>query len=164
MISSHYPFTYGHKYNWLILAIISILGALVRHYFNLRNRKQYKPWILPLAAIGMIIMMLYTSIPKIVTNKIQDTPNEQISFTEVQNIIKYRCGVCHTKNPTFEGFDSPPLGIIFDTPQDIIKHVEKIKSQSIDSDVMPPGNLSGITNKERLIISNWINQGSKINN
>ena len=41
---------------------------------------------------------------------------------------------------------------------------EKIKSQSIDSDIMPPVNLTGMTGKERLIISNWINQGSKINN
>ena len=42
MISSHFPFTYGHKYNWLILALISIIGASVRHYFNLRNKKKNK--------------------------------------------------------------------------------------------------------------------------
>ena len=64
MISAHYPFTYGHKYNWLILAIISIVGALVRHYFNLRNKKKYNVWILPFAAIGMISLMLYVSLPK----------------------------------------------------------------------------------------------------
>jgi len=40
MMSSHFPFTYGHKYNWLILALISIIGATVRHYFNLRNKNQ----------------------------------------------------------------------------------------------------------------------------
>ena len=28
-----------------------------------------------------------------------------ISFSEVNNIIKYRCGVCHAKNPTFEGIE-----------------------------------------------------------
>ena len=33
MISAHFPFTYGHKYNWLILALISIIGASVRHFF-----------------------------------------------------------------------------------------------------------------------------------
>ena len=165
MISAHYPFTYGHKYNWLILAFISILGALVRHYFNLRNRKQYKPWILPIAGIGMMLMMFYTSIPKIISEKnFENLETKEISFTEVQNIIKYRCGVCHTSNPTFEGFEDPPLGIIFDTPDDILKNLTKIKSQSIDSDIMPPGNLTGITIKEREIIANWINQGSKISN
>ena len=64
MMSSHFPFTYGHKYNWLILALISIIGATVRHYFNLRNKKQHKVWILPLAALGMIFLMLYVSSTK----------------------------------------------------------------------------------------------------
>ena len=120
MISAHYPFTYGHKYNWLILALISVIGALVRHYFNLRNKKQYKPWILPVAAIGMVLLIFYTALPKIISN--QDNTvlsTEKISFVEINNIIKYRCGVCHTKNPTTEGIDSPPKGIVFDSVQDL---------------------------------------------
>ncbi|PPR44434.1 MAG: hypothetical protein CFH18_00970, partial [Alphaproteobacteria bacterium MarineAlpha5_Bin8] len=66
MISSHFPFTYGHHYNWLILLFISIIGASVRHYFNLRNKKQHKVWILPIAALGMFLLMLYVSVPKII--------------------------------------------------------------------------------------------------
>ena len=162
MISAHFPFTYGHKYNWLILAIISIIGALVRHYFNLRNKKQYKPWILPVAAIGMILLMFYTSIPKIITtSKNQNKINDQISFIEIQNIIKYRCGVCHVSKPTFEGFEDPPLGVAFDNTDDIIKHLNKIKAQSVDSDIMPPGNLTGMTIDEREKIKNWIIRSSR---
>mgnify|MGYP001284032974 FL=1 len=165
MISSHYPFTYGHKYNWIVLAAISIIGALVRHYFNLRNKKQYKPWILPVAAFGMIIMIFYTSLPKIISDKnTLNQSNEKISFIEVQNIIKYRCGVCHSKNPTFEGFEEPPLGLILETSDDILKNINKIKTQSIESDIMPPGNITGITETERNIILNWIKQGKEINN
>ena len=164
MISSHFPFTYGHKYNWLILVIISVIGASVRHYFNLKNKKQNKVWILPLAAFGMICLMLYVSIPKINQNNQSSNLNEVISFNEINNIIKYRCGVCHASKPTFEGFEDPPLGIIFDTPQDILKNIDKIKAQVIDSDIMPPGNLTGITETERIKINNWILQGSLINN
>ena len=165
MISAHYPFTYGHKYNWLILASISIIGVLVRHYFNLRNKKQYKPWILPVAAVGMLILIFYTTLPRIFSNQKNLTSSlEQISFIEINNIIKYRCGVCHTKNPTFEGFEDPPLGIVFDTPVDILKNIDKIKSQVIDSDIMPPGNLTGITETEKVKINLWINQGANINN
>ena len=165
MISAHYPFTYGHKYNWLILASISIIGVLVRHYFNLRNKKQYKPWILPVAAVGMLILIFYTTLPRIFSNQKNLTSSlEQISFIEINNIIKYRCGVCHTKNPTFEGFEDPPLGIVFDTTDDILKNIDKIKSQVIDSDIMPPGNLTGITETEKVKINLWINQGANINN
>ena len=164
MISSHFPFTYGHKYNWLILALISIIGATVRHYFNLRNKKEHKIWILPLATIGMICLMLYVSMPKIIQNENIITSNNEISFYEINNIIKYRCGVCHTKKPTFEDFEDPPLGIIFDTHEDILKNIDKIKAQVIDTDVMPPGNLTGITETEREKINLWIKLGAKINN
>lgn len=164
MISAHYPFTYGHKYNWIILALISIIGALVRHYFNLRNQKQYKPWILPVAAIGMLLLIFYTALPKIISN--QDniiSYREQISFVEINNIIKYRCGVCHAKNPTFDGIESPPKGIVYDSPQDILKNLSLIQAQAIDSDAMPPGNMTGITQQEREKILLWIQQGASIN-
>ena len=164
MISSHFPFTYGHRYNWLILALISIIGATVRHYFNLRNKKEYKIWILPLATVGMICLMLYVSMPKIKQNENISTSNNKISFYEINNIIKYRCGVCHATKPTFEGFEDPPLGIIFDSPEDILKNIDKIKAQVVDSDIMPPGNLTGITKTEREKISLWIKLGAKINN
>ena len=164
MISAHFPFTYGHKYNWLILAIISIIGASVRHYFNLRNKKQYNVWILPMATIGMISLMLYVSIPKINLIKQDININEEITFSEIQNIINYRCTVCHASKPTFEGFEDPPLGIIFDKSVDIIKNINKIKAQAIDSDIMPPANLTGMTETERNKIKLWINLGANINN
>ena len=61
MISNHYPMTYGHKYNWLILAAISFIGAAVRHYFNLKNKGKQKVWILPVAAAGMIALAIVTA-------------------------------------------------------------------------------------------------------
>ena len=92
------------------------------------------------------------------------TSNKEISFHEINNIIKYRCGVCHTTKPTFEGYEDPPLGIVYDSPVDILKNIDKIKAQAIDSDIMPPGNLTGITESERNKISLWIDQGANINN
>ena len=164
MISAHFPFTYGHKYNWLILALISIIGASVRHFFNLRNKKRYNVWILPTAAVGMICLMLYVSVPKITQNDQITKFNENISFSEVNNIIKYRCTVCHSEKPTFEGYEDPPLGIVFDTSEDIIKNIDKIKAQVINSNIMPPGNITGITEVERNKINLWIKLGAFINN
>jgi len=165
MISSHFSFTYGNNYNWLILAIISIVGALTRHYFNLRNRQQHKVWILPTAAMLMFLLMIVSSLPILKKkNEISLASNQMISFTEVNNIIKYRCGVCHAKNPTFEGIEKAPKGVIYDTAKDIIKNLKKIKEQAIDSNVMPPNNLTGITTIEREKIGLWIEQGANINN
>ena len=54
--------------------------------------------------------------------------------------------------------------VVFETSQDILNNLDKIKSQVIDSDAMPPGNITGITNYERKVLNNWINNGANINN
>ena len=112
----------------------------------------------------MLLLIFYTALPKIISN--QDniiSSSEQISFVEINNIIKYRCGVCHAKNPTFDGIESPPKGIVYDSPQDILKNLSLIQAQAIDSDAMPPGNMTGITQQEREKILLWIQQGTSIN-
>jgi uncharacterized membrane protein len=38
MLSNHSPFTYGHENGWLVLVALMAIGALTRHYFNLRHR------------------------------------------------------------------------------------------------------------------------------
>ena len=63
-----------------------------------------------------------------------------------------------------KGFEEPPLGIIFDTSQDILKNIKGIKDQSLDSDIMPPGNITSITEYERNILRVWIEKGANINN
>jgi uncharacterized membrane protein len=38
MLSNHAPFTYGHTNGWIVLVALMAIGALTRHYFNLRHR------------------------------------------------------------------------------------------------------------------------------
>ena len=54
------------------------------------------------------------------------------------------------------------MGIIYDTPEDILNNIKKIKAQVIDSEIMPPGNITNITVEERRKISLWIQQGANI--
>ena len=54
--------------------------------------------------------------------------------------------------------------LFYNVDQFILKNIDKIKSQVIDSDIMPPGNLTGITEAEKVKINLWINQGANINN
>ena len=165
MISSHFSFTYGAVNNWLILVVLSLAGILTRHYFNLRNKKQYKVWILPSAALIMFFLMIFSSLSIFDNDKKQISASlELVSFNEVQNIIKYRCGTCHAKNPTFEGIEVAPKGVIYDSANDIIKNLKLIQAQAIDAEIMPPNNLTGITNQEREKLRIWIEQGANINN
>jgi len=163
MISSHFSFTYGSNYNWLILAIISIVGVLTRHYFNLRNRQEYKVWILPVAALIMFLLMIISSLSILEKkNKVIAMNVDKITCTEINNIIKYKSGVCHSKKPTFEGIETAPKGIIYDNINDILKNIEKIKAQAVDTHIMPPNNLTGITLVEREKLKSWIQEGANI--
>ena len=165
MISSHFSFTYGAVNNWLILAFISIAGILTRHYFNLRNKKQYKFWILPFAGLIMFFLMTLSSLSIFEKKDVDASISlELVSFNEVQNIIKYRCGTCHAKNPTYEGIEAAPKGVVYDTAQDIINNLKLIKAQAIDAEIMPPNNLTGITKNEREMLRVWIEQGANTNN
>mgnify|MGYP001471233735 CR=1 FL=1 len=64
----------------------------------------------------------------------------------------------------FQGIEVPPKGVIYDTANDIIKNLKLIKAQAIDSEIMPPNNLTGITNEERQKLRIWIEQGANTNN
>ena len=58
MLSNHFPFTYGHSYGWIVLVALMLIGALVRHYFNLRH-KGVNAWpILGIAGAGIVTIAL----------------------------------------------------------------------------------------------------------
>ena len=58
MLSNHASFTYGHEQGWLVLVALMALGALTRHYFNLRHRGTNAWPILGLAAAGVLALAL----------------------------------------------------------------------------------------------------------
>ncbi len=56
MLSGHYSFIVYHKYSWIILGLIGIILALVRHYFNLRGRNIHRLYILVSSIISFIVL------------------------------------------------------------------------------------------------------------
>ncbi len=153
MVSNHYPMTYGHEWNWAILAGLSLVGALTRHWFNLRGQGQKNAYLLPVAAAGMVAMAFVT-MPKSYDD------HRPVRFAEVRSIIETRCVQCHSATPTFEGFATAPAGVILDTPQQIAAMAHRINTQVVVSKIMPLGNITNITQEERDIIGAWFHQGA----
>jgi uncharacterized membrane protein len=58
MLSNHFTFTYGHRNGWIALVALMAIGALVRHYFNLRHRGLNVWPILGLAAAGIVAIAI----------------------------------------------------------------------------------------------------------
>jgi uncharacterized membrane protein/plastocyanin len=63
MISNHFPITYGHHLNWVLLLVISLGSVFVRHFFNIRHKKdRTMAWIwMPALLCLMVAMMITTS-------------------------------------------------------------------------------------------------------
>src|SRR5690606_23319761 len=59
MISNHYPMTYGHPYGWVILAVVMIIGALVRHFFNLKNQGRGLRYEFLAISFALVIGLVY---------------------------------------------------------------------------------------------------------
>jgi uncharacterized membrane protein len=154
MVSNHYPFTFGHEWNWAVLAALSLIGAGVRHWFNLRGQGEKNVWILPAATVAIVALAL-GSAPR---DDLRDA--EPVAFETVRTIIEQRCLSCHSATPTQEGIDVAPQGMMFDAPEQIVSLAPRINSVVYVSKTMPLGNLTAMTDEERRAIGVWFAQGA----
>jgi uncharacterized membrane protein len=49
---------------------------------------------------------------------------------------------------------------MFDTPEQILAHVARIRERAVVTRTMPPGNKTNITDAEREILRRWIAEGA----
>ena len=161
MISNHFPSTYGSEFNWLILSGLAVFSILVRHYFNTRHGSQKFAWTVPVAALGMITLAYVTSPFAQQKPALTGEPSEVV-FTQVKAVIEERCTVCHSSTPTHPAFQTAPAGVILDTADEIKRNVPRIMAQAVQTQVMPLGNLTQMTDDERTLIGTWVEQGAAI--
>lgn len=157
MISNHFPSTFGFKYPWLILMIISIATAGVKHWLNLRERGQLNVWVLPVSVL-ILFAAAYISSPQ----KMDTSCKSEVSISEVNMIVEKRCKACHSNHPTDDVFTAPPNGVVYETPQDIVRLKDKIMQRVVVTKTMPQNNKTGMTEEERQVIACWIQQGAKV--
>jgi uncharacterized membrane protein len=156
MISNHFPSTFGYSAPWLMLAIITLGTAGVKHYLNLKEKGQLNIWVLPVS-IAVLLGAAFISAP-------QKNPlacKEDISMAQVNAIIQQRCVTCHSTKPTDDVFTVPPNGVVYDTPQDIQRLKDKIMQRVVVTKTMPLNNKTGMTEEERSMVRCWIEQGGK---
>jgi uncharacterized membrane protein len=156
MIANHYAGLYGHPWNWVLLVMISAAGALVRVWFVQRHKGNANPLVL---ASGLVVLALtaIVSLPR----PDPEMAGGPVAFAEVQPVIQQRCAPCHAAKPTQEGFAAPPKGVILETPDEIHTRAATIYQQAVASRVMPPGNLTNITDAERGLIARWFKSGAQ---
>jgi uncharacterized membrane protein len=155
MLSNHFPFTYGHSYAWLILVALLVIGAWVRHFFNLRHMGRTVWWIPASAAVAIAVLAIL-----IRPQNESAAGTATVPFAQVASIVERRCAACHSDHPT--KVDAAPRGIKLDTPEEIRAEAQAIEQQAVQTKAMPLGNVTGMTQAERDVLGHWIAQGAKI--
>ena len=159
MISNHYPLIYATKYSWIIISIILIIGALIRHFFNIKHTGAKPPyWVcVPIIILGSIIFYI-SDLGKPKLNNIKNTATlieliPEKTLVSAQEIIVSKCSMCHAKEPLWENMKNAPKLVNLETPTDIINNIDNIYKQSVLSYAMPPGNISFLEENERSLIN-----------
>ncbi|KGJ94602.1 urate hydroxylase PuuD [Colwellia psychrerythraea] len=159
MISNHYPITYNHSVNWLVLMAIILITAAVRQYFVLRHFGKQKPMVLVSSIIATIVLA-YVIAPKSVELSAEQKLHD-VSNAQVQQIIENRCSTCHSEVPTDDVFKSPQGGVIFSDIASIKQWAPRIEARVVHSKDMPFMNKTQMTEEERLTLSLWLSKNEE---
>jgi uncharacterized membrane protein len=164
MLSNHFPATYGSRYNWLILGLMFLTGAGVRHVMIAKSRSRYWALVPSAAALAIVIALTTPLAHSRGTSAGRPTSADAAppTFAEVRAIVAARCVACHSATPTIRTFGAAPSGVSFDDPANIRRLAERIRVRVVQTKTMPLGNKTGMTEEERALLGRWIDAGAEV--
>jgi uncharacterized membrane protein len=165
MLSNHYPLAFATEWNWVIAALVFLMGVTIRHFFNSMHARRGRPWWTwaVTAVIFIAIMWLSTAgtrpDPEAAAARPMTRPEqifaEAAGFEDVHSIVLGRCSMCHAREPVWDGLRWAPKGVYLELEQDIAREARQIYLQAGASHAMPPGNLTWMEPEEREAIVRW---------
>ncbi|TDR38720.1 putative membrane protein [Tahibacter aquaticus] len=165
MLSTHYATAYAHADGWLVLAAFMAAGALLRQFFVVWHSGERAwsllavgaamlfgvfAWIRPLprttVAAPSSVAASSAPIAAVVAGPLPET-------AAVMPVVAKHCAICHSAHPQLMG--AAPKGIVFDTAFELESHRAIVGRQVGVLRVMPPGNLTGMSEEERAVLARW---------
>jgi uncharacterized membrane protein len=164
MLSNHYPLAFATEFNWIIAALVFLMGVTIRHWFNTTHARKGKPtWTWLVTVLIFIVIMWLSTVPKVLTGE-----EEQVSlstreqtfvanghFEAVRDVVQGRCSMCHAAEPVWEGIARAPKNVKLETDGEIAAHAREIYLQAGRSHAMPPGNITDLSPEERQLLVAW---------
>ncbi|SMD03057.1 urate hydroxylase PuuD [Rhizobium sp. RU36D] len=162
MLSNHYPLAFATEFNWVIAALVFLMGVTIRHWFNTTHARKGRPtwtWIVTLL-IFIVIMWLSTVQKPAPEGELAVAPFDQRfaqneHFGAARDVIQSRCSMCHAAEPVWEGVVRPPKNVKLETDAEIAAHAREIYLQAGRSHAMPPGNITDVSPQERALLVAW---------
>ena len=166
MLSNHYPLAFATQYNWIIAALVFLMGVTIRHYFNSLHARSGNPhWTWGIAAILFIVIMWLSTAP-LRQADIEEAETQAMTsaqevfanaprFDEVEDIVLSRCSMCHAREPVWPGIRRAPKHVLLETSAEIARYAAPIYLQAGVTHAMPPGNVNWMEEDERRAIIAW---------
>ena len=159
MISNHYPMTFGHPWNWVVVAFVLAIGAIVRHWFNAHESGRHGgpvawQWPVTVALVGGMIAFVAWR-----PGGDGAVARQPVTAQEAVAIAQARCTACHSAAPTQEGFAEAPAGLKLETAEELRSAASRVLAQAVLTEAMPLGNATGMTEAERAQLGAWIRAG-----
>ncbi|MTI45820.1 putative membrane protein [Roseibium hamelinense] len=154
MVSNHYPMLTGHPQSWLLVALVLVIGGMVRHLLNRHDAGDSFAkfwWTLPGAAAGLVLALIMTAPRDFIGGDV-------VADATAVQITQLHCAACHAQNPTYDGFEEAPKNIHLETAEDLRRYADLVMAQAVQSDAMPLGNESGMSDEERVLLGTWLAQ------
>lgn len=166
MLSNHYPLAFASKFNWIIAALVFLMGVTIRHFFNTMHARKGMLWWTWGATVGLFLIVMWLSTAGIY---MQDDGEDEAAlgpmaqkfasaegFEDVHDIVVTNCSMCHAKEPYWEGMASPPKGIRLETTQQVATLAKEIWLQAGVTHAMPPaGSYMYLDDDSRAAIRKW---------
>ena len=92
MLAGHFSFLTGRHHAWLILLVLMIVGAWVRHFYNLRHAGRTHWWMLGAAAVAITVL----AIVLIPSSHGAATPVTPATVATGKAVFAGNCVSCHT--------------------------------------------------------------------
>lgn len=164
MLSNHYPLAFATEFNWIIAALVFLMGVTIRHWFNTTHARKGKPtWTWLVTVLIFIVIMWLSTVPKVLTGEEEQaslSAREQTfvqngHFEAVRDVVQGRCSMCHAAEPVWEGIARAPKNVKLETDGEIAAHAREIYLQAGRSHAMPPGNITDLSPEERQLLVAW---------
>ena len=152
MLSNHYATGYAHEHAWIVLLLFMGAGALIRQFFVLWHGGARAWWLL--AAGGVLLACVFAWLaPSAAIGGTQGAAAQAITTRDLMPLVHRHCSSCHSATPTL--MPSAPKGAIFDSEESLELRADLVHQQVNVLRIMPPGNLTQMSEQERAMFVAW---------
>ena len=121
MLSTHFPLVYTSSYAFVIVGLVLVAGALIRHFYNVRHAGGGDPWWtwgVSALCLAAALMISAGAVPvarlQLGLASLPDAPQlarPARAPDQITEVVMSRCAMCHAGDPGWPGLGLAPKGV-----------------------------------------------------